>query len=51
MKEIRIFLASSYELEPDRARVGNLIRQLNDEYEKRFLHLRLVKWEDLDSFY
>ena len=51
MKEIRIFLASAYELEPDRARIGNLIRRLNDEYEKRFIHLRLVKWEDLDSFY
>lgn len=51
MKEIRIFLASSYELEPDRARIGDLIRRLNDEYEKRFIHLHLVKWEDLDSFY
>lgn len=52
MKEIRIFLASSYELEPDRARIGNLIRQLNDEcYERQNIHLRLVKWEDLDSFY
>ena len=51
MKEIRIFLASSYELEPDRARIGNLIRRLNDEYEKQFIHLHLVKWEDLDSFY
>ena len=51
MKEIRIFLASAYELEPDRARIGNLIRRLNDEYEKLFIHLRLVKWEDLDSFY
>ena len=52
MKEIRFFLASSYELEPDRARIGNLLRQLNDEtYEKQGIHLTLVKWEDLDSFY
>ena len=52
MKEVRIFLASSYELEPDRARVGNLIRELNDTcYEERGIHFRLVKWEDLDCFY
>ena len=51
MKEIRIFLASAFELEPDRARIGDLIRRLNDQYEKQFIHLRLVKWEDLDSFY
>ena len=51
MKEIKLFLASSYELEPDRARIGNLIRRLNDSYEKRFIHLRLIKWEDVDSFY
>ena len=52
MKEIKIFLASSYELEPDRARIGNLIRQLNDEcYEGHGIHLHLIKWEDLNSFY
>ena len=52
MKEIKIFLASSFELEPDRARIGDLLRKLNDEvYEKRGIHLHLVKWEDLDSFY
>lgn len=51
MKEIRIFLASSYELEPDRARIGNLIRELNEKYEEKFIHLKLVKWEDLDAFY
>ena len=51
MKEIRIFLASSSELATDRARIGNLVRKLNEETEKRFIHLRLVKWEDHDSFY
>ena len=52
MKEIRVFLASSFELEPDRARIGNLLRELNDEvYEGQDIHLHLVKWEDLDSFY
>ena len=51
MKEIRIFLASSYELEPDRIRFGDLIRGLNDEYESQGIHLRLIKWEDLPGFY
>lgn len=52
MREVRIFLASSYELEPDRARIGNLIREMNDTYyEAHGIHLHLVKWEDLDSFY
>ena len=51
MKEIRIFLASSYELEPDRARIGDLIRRLNDKYEARHIYLKLEKWEDVESFY
>jgi|GEM_PF-3580647 len=52
MKEIRIFLASSCELEPDRARIGDLLRELNDTvYETQGIHLHLVKWEDLDLFY
>ena len=51
MKEIQIFLASSSELATDRARIGNLVRKLNEEMEKRFIHLHLVKWEDHNSFY
>ena len=51
MKVIKLFLGSSYELEPDRARIGDLIRWLNDAYEKRFIHLHLIKWEDIDSYY
>lgn len=39
-------------MEPDRARIGNLLRQLNDDiYEKKHIHFKLVKWEDLNSFY
>ena len=52
MKKIRIFLASSFELESDRVLIGNLIRQLNDDlYEPRHIHLKLEKWEDVESFY
>ena len=51
MKEIKLFLATSNELEHDRMRIGDLIRRLNDSYEKRFIHLRLIEWEDVDSFY
>ena len=51
MKEIRIFLGSSYELEPDRVRFGDMIRRLNEEYEPLNFHLSLIKWEDLPGFY
>lgn len=51
MREIKIFLASSYELEADRVRIGNLIRELNELYLPRAIHLRLAKWEDMDAFY
>ena len=50
MKEIRIFLASLYELEPGQPWIGNLIRKLNEKYEEKVNHLKLVKWEDLDVF-
>ena len=51
MKEIKIFLASSYELESDRVRFGDMIYRLNAGTESRGFHLTLVKWEDLPGFY
>ncbi len=51
MKTIKIFLASSEELEDDRNAFGNLVRKLNKTYEKRGVHLELFEWEDYDAAY
>lgn len=51
MKTIKIFLASSDELEIDRARFGNLVRRLDRIYRKRGISLDLIMWEDLDAAY
>jgi tetratricopeptide (TPR) repeat protein len=48
MKTIKIFLASSEELDEDRKEFGNLIRRLDDIYQKRGIHIQLFVWEDLD---
>lgn len=49
MKTILIFLASSEELEYERMVLGNLIRRLDDVYEKRGIRLKLFEWEDYDA--
>ena len=51
MKTIKIFLASSEELEDDRNAFGNLVRKLNKSYEKRGIRLELFEWEDYDAAY
>ena len=51
MKTIKIFLASSEELENDRDAFGNLIRKLNKTYNKRGVNLELFEWEDYDAAY
>ncbi|MDR2474845.1 MAG: hypothetical protein LBD45_03210, partial [Bacteroidales bacterium] len=53
MKEriIKIFMASSDELEADRAVFGNLVRRLNDMYKKRGIYIELFQWEDFDAAY
>lgn len=51
MKRIKIFLASSEELENDRNAFGNLIRRLNKSYGKRGISLDLFEWEDYDAAY
>ena len=48
---IKIFMASSDELESDRAIFGNLIRHLNDLYRKRGIYIELFQWEDFDASY
>ena len=49
MKTIKIFLASSEELENDRMAFGNLVRRLDKIYEKRGIHIELFEWEDCDA--
>ena len=51
MRTIKIFLASSEELENDRNAFGNLIRRLDNIYEKQGIRIELFEWEDYDSAY
>lgn len=51
MKRIKIFLASSDELKPDRESFGNLVRKLDRIYEKRGVRIDLFEWEDYDAAY
>ena len=51
MKTIKIFLASSEELDYDRMAFGNLVRRLDDIYEKRGIRIKLFEWEDYDAAY
>ena len=51
MKTIKIFLASSDELAEERQKFGNLIRQLDDIFIKRGIHIQLLVWEDMDPCY
>lgn len=51
MKTIKIFLASSDELQDDRNAFGNLVRRLDGIYEKRGVRIELFEWEDYDAAY
>ena len=51
MRTIKIFLASSEELENDRNAFGNLVRKLDKIYEKRGIRIELFEWEDYDAAY
>ncbi|MBQ3363737.1 MAG: tetratricopeptide repeat protein [Muribaculaceae bacterium] len=51
MKRIKVFLASSEELKFDRIAFGNLVRRLDDIYEKRGIRVKLFEWEDFDAAY
>ena len=48
MKDIRIFIASSKELEKERNYLAFLVLAHEDEFAKRGLRVRLAKWEYLD---
>lgn len=47
-KTIKVFLASSEELMDERDKFGNLIRRLDDRYQKRGIQIKLLRWEDMD---
>lgn len=51
MKTIKIFLASSDELQDDRNAFGNLVRRLDRIYEKVGIRIELFEWEDYDAAY
>ena len=51
MRTIKIFLASSEELENDRMAFGNLVRRLDNIYERRGIRVELFEWEDYDAAY
>ena len=51
MKEIKVFLASSEELKYDRLAFSDLIRKLDNIYEKRGIRIKLYQWEDFDAAY
>ena len=50
-RTFKIFLASSEELENDRDAFGNLVRRLDNIYEKRGIRIELIEWEDCDAAY
>ena len=49
MKIIKLFLASSEELKPERLVIAELITKLNYLWAEYDISIRLVKWEYLDS--
>ena len=51
MKEIKVFLASSEEMKYDRLAFSDLIRKLDNIYEKRGIRIKLFQWEDFDAAY
>ncbi len=50
-KIIRIFLASSKTLLEERLAIGDIVRQLNDDFFKYSIHIELLKYEDFDPSY
>ena len=49
MKTVRVFIASSNELTPEREKFDTLFNHLNEIYTARGVNLKSVKWEFLDS--
>ena len=51
MATIKIFIASSEELDYERQVIGNLVRRLDDIYEAHDTRIKLFEWEDFDAAY
>jgi tetratricopeptide (TPR) repeat protein len=51
METIKVFLASSEELDYFRVSIGNLVRRLDDLYERVGIRVKLFEWEDYDAAY
>ena len=51
MRTIYVFLASSEQLDYFRMTFGNLVRRLDDIYERRGVRIKLCDWEDYDTAY
>lgn len=49
MKTIKIFLASSDELKPEREMMASLANSLNTIFEKQGIHVIVVEWENLND--
>ena len=49
MKTIKIFLASSEELKPEREMMASLANSLNTVLEKQGIQVIAVEWENLDA--
>lgn len=47
MKEIKVFLASSEELENERKEIADLVLNLNEIYSEKEIAIKLIKWEYL----
>lgn len=50
MKLVKLFVASSNELEDDRIHLGDCVRRVNDVYEQNGVRVKLYKWEDFSPF-
>ena len=46
MTNIKIFIASSYELSEQRVLIGDYIRRLSYDYSPRGIRVRMLCWED-----
>ena len=49
MRIVKVFIASSEELQPERERFDTLFNHLNNIFERRGIMLLPVKWEFLDA--
>lgn len=51
MRLVKIFVASSNELEDDRIHLGDSVRKANDIFELQNVRVKLYKWEDFSPYF